>query len=70
MIVAMDGKQRANIPSMIFPLSDVKRYIGVLGTVIMGNNFSKDLTLPAGTTPTDKYVFGGYSLMMQYGIRF
>ncbi len=47
-----------------------KTYIGVSGAAMLGNNFPKDLTLPAGSTPTDKYVFGGYSLMMHYGIRF
>lgn len=46
-------------------------YLGVsAGFNILGSNLGKDVELPAGLVPNDKSMLGGYSLMMQYGIRF
>lgn len=35
---------------------------------VNGSHFDKDLNLPAGLVANDKRTFGGYSLMLQYGL--
>ena len=37
---------------------------------VNGSHFDKDLNLPAGLVANDKRTFGGYSLMLQYGLSF
>lgn len=44
-------------------------YIGLRAAFnVNGSHFDKDLNLPAGLVANDKRTFGGYSLMMQYGL--
>ncbi|MBQ9440230.1 MAG: outer membrane beta-barrel protein [Paludibacteraceae bacterium] len=46
-------------------------YIGLRASFnVNGTNFEKDMNLPTGVVTSDKRAFGGYSLMMQYGVRF
>lgn len=37
---------------------------------LYGSHFDKDLNLPAGLNANDKRFYGGYTLSLQYGIRF
>ena len=37
---------------------------------VNGSHFDKDLNLPTGLVANDKRTFGGYSLMLQYGLSF
>ena len=37
---------------------------------VLGTNFDKDIDLPTGLVGNVKHIFGGYSLMIQYGVWF
>lgn len=44
-------------------------YVGLRAAFnVNGSHFDKDLNLPAGLVANDKRTFGGYSLMLQYGL--
>lgn len=46
-------------------------YVGLRAAFnVNGSHFDKDLNLPAGLVANDKRTFGGYSLMLQYGLSF
>ena len=46
-------------------------YFGIrAGYTVTGSTFKKDLDLPAGLNANDKRFYGGYTLSLQYGIRF
>lgn len=46
-------------------------YFGVrAGYTVSGSTFKKDLDLPTGLNANDKRTYGGYTLSLQYGIRF
>ncbi len=50
---------------------DDDNYIGLRAAFnVLGSHFKKDLDLPTGLAENDKWMFGGYSLMMQYGFSF
>ena len=44
-------------------------YVGLRAAFnVNGSHFNKDLNLPTGLVANDKRTFGGYSLMLQYGL--
>lgn len=46
-------------------------YFGIrAGYTVTGSTFKKNLDLPAGLNANDKRLYGGYTLSLQYGIRF
>lgn len=46
-------------------------YVGLRAAFnVNGSHFNKDLNLPAGLVANDKRTFGGYTLMLQYGLSF
>ena len=46
-------------------------YVGLRAAFnVNGSHFDKDLNLPTGLVANDKRTFGGYSLMLQYGLSF
>lgn len=49
---------------------DNGNYLGLRSAFnVLGSNFDKDIDLPAGLVGNDKLIFGGYSLMIQYGLQ-
>ena len=50
---------------------DSGNYVGLRAAFnVNGSHFDKDLNLPTGLVANDKRTFGGYSLMLQYGLSF